>query len=109
MEASQTYIDTNTELIQLIADQWDDGLFALWLIAKILTPLTVVTSWSNRLNIDVNNVLGTIAQVTLVPTVTTVGTVNTVGNQNNMWWLSAFDMQYNLGHMAYANAIGNFQ
>lgn len=106
MEASQTYIDTNTELIQLIADQWDDGLFVLWLIAKILTPLTVVTSWSNRLNIDVQNVLGTISTVT---NVTTVGTVNTVGNQTNMGWLSAFDLQYNMGHLAYANSIGNFQ
>lgn len=107
MEASQTYIDTNTELIQLIADQWDSWLYVLGLISKLLTPLTIVTSWSNRLNIDVNNVLGTIAQVTIVPTVTTVGTVNTVANQTNMGGVSAFDLQYNMSHMACATSIGN--
>lgn len=81
-------------------------MMILSMIVKILTPLTVVTSGSNRLSIDVQNVLGTISTVT---TVTTVGTVNTVANQTNMGGLNAFDMQYNLGRMAYANAIGNFQ
>lgn len=126
MESSQTYIsekvrdasntlinpatkewqDSIQALITTIADQWGDGLYILDLIAKLLTPLTVVTSGTNRLSIDVQNVLGTIATVT---TVTTVGTVNTVANQTNMWGLNAFDLQYNMGHLAFANSIGNFQ
>lgn len=98
--------DSIAALIQTLANQWDDWLYLLTRMADILKPLTVVTSWSNRLSIDVQNVLGTISTVT---TVTTVWTVTTVGNQTNMWWLSAFDLQYNMGHMAYATSIGNFQ
>lgn len=95
--------DSIAALIQTLANQWDDWLYLLTRMADILKPLTVVTSWTGRLNIDVQNIIGAIA------TVTTVGTVNNVANQTNMWWLSAFDLQYNMAHMAYATSIGNFQ
>lgn len=107
--ATEAKQDVLNDLITTIAEQGDDGMMILSMIVKLLTPLSIVTSGSNRLSIDVQNVLGTIAQVTLVPTVTTVGAVNSVVNQANMGGLNAFDMQYNLGRMAYANAIGNFQ
>lgn len=104
--ATKEGLDSISALVTTLADQWGDGLYILELIVKLLTPLTVVTSGTNRLSIDVQNVLGTISTLTTVGTVTTVSTVN---NQANMWWLSAFDMQYNLWHMSYATSIGNFQ
>lgn len=48
---------------------------------QMLRPLSVMTSGSNRLSVDVNNVAGAVSTVTTVTTVTTVGTVNTVGDQ----------------------------
>jgi len=104
--ATEEKQDSIQALIQTLANQGDDWMYLLTRISEILKPLAIVTSGSGRLNIDVQNVLGTIATVT---TVTTVSTVNNVANQTNMGWLSAFDMQYNLGHMAYATSIGNFQ
>lgn len=98
--------DSIAALIQTLANQWDDWLYLLTRMADILKPLTIVTSGTSRLNIDVQNIIGAIAQVT---TVGTVNTVTTVGNQTNLWWLPAFDLQYNMAHMAYATSIGNFQ
>lgn len=50
-------------------------------LMQMLRPLSVMTSGSNRLSVDVNNVAGAVSTVTTVTTVTTVGTVNTVGDQ----------------------------
>ena len=104
--STKEWQDSIEALITTIADQWDDGIYILWLIRNLLTPLTVVTSGTNRLSIDVQNVLGTISTVTTVTTVTTVGTVN---NQANMWGVNAFDLQFAMSHMAYATSIGNLQ
>ena len=95
--ATEEKQDSIQALIQTLANQGDDWMYLLTRISEILKPLAIVTSGSGRLNIDVQNVIGTIT------------TLTTVTNQTNMGWLSAFDMQYNLGHMAYATSIGNFQ
>lgn len=107
--ATEEKQDSIEALITTLADQWDDGIYILWLIRNLLTPLSIVTSGSGRLSIDVQNVLGTISTVTTVTTVTTVGTVNTVANQANMWGVNAFDLQFAMSHMAYATSIGNLQ
>jgi hypothetical protein len=56
-------------------------------IAQLLKPLGVVTNATNRLNVDINNIVGgtintvtTVGSITTLPTLSTVTTVGTVSN-----------------------------
>lgn len=93
-------------LISLVENQIENDNVIQRQLLQLLKPLGIVSNGSFRLNVDINNG-GTIAQVTLVPTVTNVTTVGTISNQTNLGGLSAFDLQYNAAHSAYANAIRN--
>jgi hypothetical protein len=65
------------------------------LLIAIMKPLTQVTgAGSNRLSVDVNNLVGG-----------TVTTVTTVTNQTNIGGVSAFELQKATSHNAFANAI----
>lgn len=55
--ATEAKQDVLNDLITTIAEQGDDGMMILSMIVKLLTPLSIVTSGSNRLSIDVQNVL----------------------------------------------------
>ena len=77
-------------------------------LLNLFKPMTIVTSGTNRLNIDVNAIttLPTLANVTTVGTVTTVTgvtTVSTVTNQTQMGGVSGFDLQYTTARNAFAN------
>lgn len=82
-------------------------------LLQLFRPLGIVTTGTNRLSIDVNNIttLPTLANVTTVGTintvtgVTTVSTVSTVGNQTQMGGISGFDLQYNTSRNAFNNSI----
>lgn len=79
-------------------------------IAQLLKPLQQITGGgSNRLSVDVNNIvggtIGTINSVSGVATVTTVTTVGTVTNAANVGGVSAFDMMKALSRQAYNSGI----
>lgn len=82
---------------QVPASNNDNLLFRKLL--NLFKPLTIVTSGTNRLNIDVN-------AITTLPTlanVTTVATVTTVTNQTQVGGISGFDLQYNTARNAFVN------
>lgn len=74
------------------------------ILTVILKPLSQITgSGSNRLSVDVNNIVGgTIA------TVTTLTTCGTVTNQTNIGGVSAFELQKAMSHTSYGISIRPF-
>jgi len=84
----------------------EDSLIMLKRILTLLKPLGQITGGgSNRLSVDVNNVVAFAATVPTVTTVTTVSTVSTVSNQTNIAGISAFEMLKALSRDAYNNGI----
>jgi hypothetical protein len=85
----------------------DVGLTLLRRIFLLLKPLGQITGGgSNRLSVDVNNVVGgTIGTVSTVTTVTTVSTVSSVTNQANMGGVAAFEMMKALSRTGYNQGI----
>jgi len=80
----------------------EDSLTMLKRILILLKPLGLTTSGSNRLSLDVNNVIGFAATI---PTVTTVTTVATVSNQTNMAGITAFDLMKAMSRSAYNTGV----
>lgn len=94
------------------ASMQDAGSTLVWLkrIFQALKPLGQITgSGSNRLSVDVNNVvggnLGTVTTVTTCSTVTTVTTVGTVSNQTNMGGVAAFELMKAMSRQAYNGGV----
>lgn len=82
----------------------DVGLTLLRRIFLLLKPLGQITGGgSNRLSVDVNNVVG--GTIGTVSTVTTVTTVSTVSNQTNMGGVAAFDMLKAMSRAGYVQGI----
>jgi hypothetical protein len=86
----------------------DDALLSLLkvLIARV-QPLSIITgAGSNRLSVDVNNIIGgttnvgTVGSIT-AGTLTTVGTVTTVGNQAQMGGVTAFGLMHAASRTAF--------
>lgn len=87
--ATEEKQDDLNELISLLTDKVEGGNTIARALLQVLRPLSLTSSGSGRLLIDVQNV----AQVT------------TVSNQTNMGGVSAFDLQLNTGKITYANCI----
>lgn len=85
----------------------DESLTLLRSIFKLLKPLGFVTgSGSNRLNVDVNNIVaGTVTTVSTVTTVTTVTTVSGVTNMSNIGGVNSFDLMKAMSRTAYNTGI----
>ena len=106
-EANQEILNA---LIQMVQSQIDNDDILKRQLMQLLKPLSVITSGSFRLNIDVNNItaLPTLANVTTVATVSTITNtvpVGTVANHSNVGGLNALDLQVNNARLAYAHAI----
>lgn len=101
---------------QQINPAQEESLTLLRSIFRLLKPLGFITgSGSNRLNLDVNNIVGgtitTVSNVTTLPTlanVTTVSQVNTVStvtNTANFGGVSSFDLMKAMSRTAYNSGI----
>jgi hypothetical protein len=78
----------------------DEGLTLLRRIFQLLKPLGQITGGgSNRLSVDINNVVG--GTIGTVSTVNTVSTVTTVTNHANIANISAFDLMKATSRTAY--------
>jgi hypothetical protein len=103
-DALQIFYDDGVDTLALLEQHIDADGRASRQLMQLLKPLSITTNGSGRLNIDVANVTGNVAQVTLVPTVTTVGTIN---DQLRIGGLNALDMQFNMAHAAWNTGIRN--
>lgn len=98
--ATEEKQDSIADLITTIAEQWETGQIILNMIKELLMPLSIVSSGSNKLLVDINNITG--------GTITTVTTVWTVNNQANIGGANAFDLQYNMAQLASMSVTNNF-
>ena len=82
----------------------DDALLSILklLIARV-QPLSIITgAGSNRLSVDVNNIIGgTVTTVNTVATVATVTNVANVANQTQMGGVSAFALMHAASRTAF--------
>lgn len=85
----------------------EEGLTLLRRIFYLLKPLGQVTgAGSNRLSVDINNVVGgTIGTVSTVTTVTTTTTVGTVTNMANIGGVAGFEHMKAMSRMAYNTGV----
>ena len=100
------------DLLTSLSDRLSNNDLILRQLLQLLKPLGITVSGSGRITVDIGNVvggtIGTVTNITNLPTlanVTTVGTVSTVTNIPTVGGLSAFDLQYNMAHAAFADAI----
>ena len=98
---------------QQINPATEDSLTLLRRILLLLKPLQQITGGgSNRLSVDVNNVVGgtigtvtTVTGVTTVSTVTGVTTVSTLTNQSQIAGVNAFEQLRAINRVGYATGI----
>ena len=103
-------LDTTTQQTNTQLSAFQQILQPLQRIAQLLKPLGLVTTGTNRLNVDVNNIttLPTLANVTTVAgvtTVTTVTTVSTLTNQSQIGAVNAFAQIHDISRQGYNAAI----
>lgn len=101
---------------QQINPAQEESLTLLRSIFRLLKPLGFITGGgSNRLNLDVNNIVGgtitTVSNVSTLPTlanvttVATVSTVSTVTNVPTIGGVSSFDLMKAMSRTAYNSGI----
>jgi hypothetical protein len=87
----------------------DEGLQLLRRIFQALKPLGIVTTPTNRLSVDINNVVGgtltTVGTVTAVTTVTTVTTVASLTNLAAIGGVAGFDQAKAFSRQAYNSGV----
>ena len=93
----------------IINPSQEESLTLLRAIFRLLKPLGFITgSGSNRLNVDVNNLTGSVATVSTVGTVgtvTTVGTCSAVTNLANVGNVNSFDLMKAMSRAAYNTGV----
>lgn len=97
--ATEEKQDSLSLLVTTLTEQWETWQIILNMIKELLTPLSIVSSGSNKLLVDINTIVG--------GTITTVTTVSTVSNQSNIWGANAFDLQYNMAQLASMSVTNN--
>lgn len=92
---------------EVVSPSTEESLSILKRIFYLLKPLGQVTgAGSNRLSVDINNIVGgTVGTVTTVTTVTTCSTVSSVTNQANMGGVAAFELMKAMSRTAYNTGI----
>lgn len=82
------------------------GIEALGYLLQLLKPLSIISSGTGRLSIDIANLAtGTLSSISSINSLNTVNTVSTVTNTANIGGLGGYEMQYNMAHSAYASSI----
>jgi hypothetical protein len=102
-------IPATEELLELLRAQIESDTTYSRQLLQLLKPLSVVTSGTGRLAVDVTAPvsLGVTATLAANQDIRTVASVTAVNNQINMGGLNALDLQFNMAHTAWNTGIRN--